>query len=595
MKMIVVQSIELMPLSEFSPVLLYRAITALEGAEPSYLLESREGIPRVARFSIIGFDPAVVISVKSSHLNMKFYDDALRKSEFERCFEPERPLSVIKSFMERMNAVVITSSYVRKRLNARCSSIAQGGIAAATSASCDSSEIPFLGGFVGYIAYDFVRYFVDLDDSTVDDLGHPDFSFILTRKNILFDHKERKTFILSNKFIPMDNISGIRDAIYEADAEITETMTTLNDLDIKEIEKEIGEEKKKKIKRAEAGIDFTANMSEEVFKRIVKKAKEYIRAGDIFQVVLSQRIETDFKGDELQFYMRLSELNPSPYMYFLDFGTRKVVGASPEMLVKVDAAFQWISSSSSASSASSASSSSSASSASSYSSSYSSLSDDRCDLRLEIGADAIDADDIALSGAHRQFRPALGGRNVRSCPIAGTRPRGSTEHEDRMLELEMLNDEKERAEHIMLVDLARNDIGKVSKFGTVRVPRFMYVEKFSHVQHIVSDVEGILRDDADEFDALEATFPAGTVSGAPKVRAMEIIEELEPTRRGIYAGCVGYFSFNRAADTAITIRTAVFEGGKMYVQAGAGIVADSVPEREYMETLNKCAAILACL
>ncbi|RLG38207.1 hypothetical protein DRN79_01955, partial [Methanosarcinales archaeon] len=286
-----------------------------------------------------------------------------------------------------------------------------------------------------------------------------------------------------------------------------------------------------------------------------------------------------------------------PYMYFLDFGTRKVVGASPEMLVKVDAAFQWISSSSSASSASSASSSSSASSpSSSYSSSYSSLSDDRCDLRLEIGsADAIDADDIALSGAHRQFRPALGGRNVRSCPIAGTRPRGSTEHEDRMLELEMLNDEKERAEHIMLVDLARNDIGKVSKFGTVRVPRFMYVEKFSHVQHIVSDVEGILRDDADEFDALEATFPAGTVSGAPKVRAMEIIEELEPTRRGIYAGCVGYFSFNRAADTAITIRTAVFEGGKMYVQAGAGIVADSVPEREYMETLNKCAAILACL
>ncbi len=189
---------------------------------------------------------------------------------------------------------------------------------------------------------------------------------------------------------------------------------------------------------------------------------------------------------------------------------------------------------------------------------------------------------------------------MESWPIAGTRPRGRTEEEDKRLEEEMLNDEKERAEHLMLVDLSRNDIGKVSNFGSVRATKFMYPQKYSHVQHIVTEVVGELRAGKDEFDALEATFPAGTVSGAPKVRAMEIIEELEPTRRGIYAGCVGYFSFNRAMDTAITIRTAVFEpghgkNGKVYLQAGAGIVADSEPEREYNETLSKCRALLECL
>ncbi len=217
-------------------------------------------------------------------------------------------------------------------------------------------------------------------------------------------------------------------------------------------------------------------------------------------------------------------------MYFLDFGERKIVGASPEMLVRVEPA-------------------------------------------------------AALNRS----------RKVESCPIAGTRRRGVTEKEDKQLEVEMLNDEKERAEHLMLVDLSRNDVGKVSEFGTVKAPRFMYPEKYSHVQHIVTDVVGQLRSDKNEFDALEATFPAGTVSGAPKVRAMEIIEELEPTRRGIYAGCVGYFSFNRSMDTAITIRTAVFEHGKVYIQAGAGIVADSDPEREYKETLSKCAGLLECM
>ncbi len=285
--------------------------------------------------------------------------------------------------------------------------------------------------------------------------------------------------------------------------------------------------------------DFTSNMEKEEYERGVRAAKEYIRAGDILQVVLSQRLEADFDSgpdgnqSAFEFYKRLSEVNPSPYMYFLDFGERKIVGASPEMLVRVEAA----------------------------------------------GLD----------------RDGNRGRKAETCPIAGTRRRGITGEEDKRLEEEMLNDEKERAEHLMLVDLARNDIGKVSEFGTVQVTRFMYPEKYSHVQHIVSDVVGELRTGKDEFDALEATFPAGTVSGAPKVRALEIIEELEPTRRGIYAGCVGYFSFNRSMDTAITIRTAVFEHGKVYIQAGAGIVADSDSEREYKETLNKCAALLECM
>ena len=190
---------------------------------------------------------------------------------------------------------------------------------------------------------------------------------------------------------------------------------------------------------------------------------------------------------------------------------------------------------------------------------------------------------------------AIGSRKIETCPIAGTRRRGINEEEDKRLEEEMLSDEKERAEHLMLVDLARNDIGIVSEFGTVQVTRFMYPEKYSHVQHIVSDVVGELRTGKDEFDALEATFPAGTVSGAPKVRAMEIIEELEPTRRGIYSRCAGYFSFNRSMDMAITIRTAVFEKEKVYIQAGAGIVAYSDPEHEYKETMNKCAALLECM
>ena len=269
--------------------------------------------------------------------------------------------------------------------------------------------------------------------------------------------------------------------------------------------------------------NFSSNITRKEFMSNVEVARDYIYSGDIVQVVLSQRLETESTGDKFLIYRNLKEINPSPYMYYLDFGVRKIVGSSPEMLARVE------------------------------------------------------------------------GRRVETYPIAGTRPRGKTPEEDEKLEREMLADEKERAEHVMLVDLGRNDVGRVAKYGTVKVTKFMEVEKYSHVQHMVSEVTGELKRGMDEFDAFQSIFPAGTVSGAPKVRAMEIIDELEPTKRGIYSGAVGYFSFNGNIDTAITIRTIVFERDKAYIQAGAGIVADSKPENEYIETMNKAKGMLKAL
>jgi anthranilate synthase component I len=265
------------------------------------------------------------------------------------------------------------------------------------------------------------------------------------------------------------------------------------------------------------------NITKKRFEEAVKKAKEYIVSGDIFQVVLSKRYDFRVKGDLMAFYRSLREINPSPYMYFLKEGDRQIIGSSPEMLVRVD------------------------------------------------------------------------NRVVETFPIAGTRPCVENQGENKRLAKELLADPKERAEHVMLVDLARNDIGKIAKFGSVHVPEFMRVHRYSHVQHIVSQVVGDLQDHKECYDALRAVFPAGTVSGAPKVRAMEIIEELEPTKRGAYAGAVGYFSYNGNADFAITIRTLFADGDKACIQVGAGIVADSVPEREWFETDHKAEALMKAL
>jgi anthranilate synthase component 1 len=269
--------------------------------------------------------------------------------------------------------------------------------------------------------------------------------------------------------------------------------------------------------------ELRTNLARDTFESNVRKAKRYIRAGDIFQVVLSKRFEFSFKGDLVDFYKTLRHINPSPYMYFLKMKDKAIVGSSPEMLGRVD------------------------------------------------------------------------GQQVETFPIAGTRPVGASTAEDTRLARELLNDPKERAEHVMLIDLARNDLGKVCRFGTISVPDFMAVQKYSHVQHIVSRVIGQLRNDCDAIDVFKAIFPAGTVSGAPKKRAMEIIDELEPCRRGPYAGAIGYFSFNGNADFAITIRTLVATQKRGFIQAGAGIVADSNPTREWIETEHKADALLYAL
>jgi anthranilate synthase component 1 len=349
----------------------------------------------------------------------------------------------------------------------------------------------FVGGLVGYFSYDSIRYIESLPNQARDDLSLPDLEFGVYDDGIVFDHVTGQAYYY-----------------------------WYNNNRLKEIERVLPQ--KDNPKKLVAN-DKTINLTKHEFESMVEDAKHYITAGDIFQVVLSKRFEFSFRGDLINFYKTLREINPSPYMYFLKMKERALVGSSPEMLGRVDK-----------------------------------------------------------------------GR-AETYPIAGTRPIGRNTEEDKHLAAELLEDPKERAEHIMLIDLARNDLGKVCRYGTVEVPEFMIVQKYSHVQHIVSRVIGELKPEHDAFDTLRGIFPAGTVSGAPKRRAMEIIDELEPTRRGPYAGATGYFSYNGNADFAITIRTLVANGNKAYIQAGAGIVADSQPIREWYETEHKAKALIHAL
>jgi anthranilate synthase component 1 len=355
----------------------------------------------------------------------------------------------------------------------------------------DVKEQRFVGGAVGYISYDAVRCWEKLPERALDDQNFPDIEVGVFDDGIVYDHRNKQAFYYH---LNENRLPEINELLKEPD--VHETLTH------------------KQLK---------VNISKECFENAVKKAKEYVTAGDIFQVVLSKRYDFQIRGDLIGFYRNLREINPSPYMYFLKSGEHKIVGSSPEMLVRVE------------------------------------------------------------------------NRVVETFPIAGTRPHVKNPIENKRLTEELLSDPKERAEHVMLVDLGRNDIGKVSKFGSVHLPEFMKVHQYSHVQHIVSRVVGDLRDECDCYDALRAVFPAGTVSGAPKVRAMEIIEELEPTRRGPYAGAVGYFSYNGNADFAITIRTLIANEDKAHIQVGAGIVADSDPEREWYETEHKAQALIKAL
>jgi anthranilate synthase component 1 len=352
-------------------------------------------------------------------------------------------------------------------------------------------EQRFVGGAVGYISYDAVRSWERLPEKAFDDQNFPDVKVGVFDDGIIYDHRNKQAFYY---YLNENRLAEIDKLLHEPDSYETFSHKRLK-----------------------------VNTSKERFERAVEKAKEYVTAGDIFQVVLSKRYDFQISGDLIGFYRNLRKINPSPYMYFLKSEEHQIVGSSPEMLVRVE------------------------------------------------------------------------NRIVKTFPIAGTRPHVKNPAENRRLTEELLADPKERAEHVMLVDLGRNDIGKVSKFGSVHLPEFMKVHQYSHVQHIVSRVVGNLRDECDSYDALRAVFPAGTVSGAPKVRAMEIIEELEPTKRGPYAGAVGYFSYNGNADFAITIRTLVANGEKAHIQVGAGIVADSDPEREWFETEHKAQALIKAL
>lgn len=352
-----------------------------------------------------------------------------------------------------------------------------------------------VGGAVGYVGYDFVRFIEKLPERTPDDLELPICHFFITDTLVVFDHINRKIQIVTL------GDPGRIEEILEALEKPVEFKPAVSD-------------------RATA---WTSNTGEQEFCAAVERAKEYIRAGDIFQVVLSHRMSGEVYVDPFQVYRALRILNPSPYMFFFDFGDYKLVGSSPELHVKLQ-------------------------------------------------------------------------NGVATCrPIAGTRPRGASPEDDRRLEQELLSDQKERAEHLMLVDLARNDLGRVCAFGTVQVKDFFIIERYSHVMHIVSETRGTLEPGRDQFDLLSLTFPAGTVTGAPKIRAMEIIEELEKSRRGVYAGTTGYFSLTGDTDMCITIRTIVFKGRTACLQAGAGIVYDSDPKAEWQETLNKMRALQAAV
>jgi anthranilate synthase component 1 len=483
-----------------TPVSAFRKIAG--GRPNSFLLESVEGGERLARYSFLGSDPFMVFRSKGSAATIT--EGAQVETLTLKAGERD-PLHVLKELLGRYTYV-------------------------------PAPELPpFVGGAVGMIGYDTVRFFEKLPTLATDDLGLDDCLFLFTDALLIFDNVKHKILALCNARIAPGEDPG---AAYDAAALKVEDLlgrlrspgTGSAGLLASGSASGTGERFRKPVLSRGATFtenrpalpvpEFVPNRTEADYKVAVLRAKEYIAAGDTFQAQIGQRLSKTLHADPFDVYRALRSINPSPYMFYLDFGDTKLVGASPEILV----------------------------------------------------------------GERR------GKITVR--PIAGSRHgRGATPAEDDAIAADLLADEKERAEHIMLVDLARNDIGRVARYGTVSVDELMVIEKYSHVMHIVSEVTGTLRDGLDQFDVLRASFPAGTLTGAPKVRTMEIIEELEPTRRGHYGGGIGYFSFSGDMDTAITIRTALVKGDTIYLQAAGGVVADSVPEYEYRETLAKMRAL----
>jgi anthranilate synthase component 1 len=447
------------------------------GGTPSFLLESVVGGEKWARYSFLGSRPSRVI--RSWGKKVEIIDNESRT----QVFEVDDPVEVIKR-------------------------------EATVYSPVDVQGLPrFYGGLVGYIGYDMVRFFERIPDEGRPGLEIPDMFFMVTDTVVIFDNLKGKIKVVSNAHINNRSPEEVyREAVEKIDNIIERLRQPINSNPPLPPFSKGG---------LEGFSGYTSSfITREAFEDAVLKGKEYIISGDVVQVVLSQRFVRESHIDPFRIYRALRVINPSPYMYYIDTGGAKLVGSSPEILVRLE------------------------------------------------------------------------GRNIILRPIAGTRKRGETEEDDYALEEELRKDPKEMAEHIMLVDLGRNDVGRVAEIGSVKVTELMTVERYSHVMHLVSNVEGRLKNGLDAFDVLRACFPAGTVTGAPKVRAMEIIEELEPTKRGPYAGAVGYFSYSGNMDTCITIRTLIIKDDKIYVQAGAGIVADSIPEREYMETVNKAMGMM---
>ncbi|PYV30586.1 MAG: anthranilate synthase component I [Acidobacteria bacterium] len=450
----------------------------------SFLLESVEGGEHVGRYTFFGADPFQIVRCRGERITVE------RGRHSTSAHGPER-----ETKGERREESGNVFDFLR-RASAPYRSAALPGLP------------PFTVGAVGYLSYETVRQLERLPARVPPDVEMDDAVFLYFANLAAFDHVQHRLFLISN--VLTEEGSGSLQAKYHA---------ALRELDRMErrLARPLG---LPRFRRPHGPLRVRSNMTRERYEQIVERGKEYIRAGDVFQVVLSQRLEVPVRVPPFEVYRALRVVNPSPYMYYLRLGEVTVLGSSPEMLVKV------------------------------------------------------------------------AGRSVEYRPIAGTRPRGRTEEEDKRLEADLLADEKERAEHIMLVDLGRNDIGRVSEFSSVRPERLMFVERYSHVMHLVSSLRGRLRPDADSTAALAACFPAGTLTGAPKVRAMEIIDELEPTRRGLYGGSIFYSDFSGNLNSCIVIRTVLIRGNKAYLQAGAGIVADSVPAREYEESMNKARAVL---
>jgi anthranilate synthase component 1 len=450
------------------------AFMRVDNGEYSFLLESVQGGEKWARYSFLGSGPSTIVCTKGK--TGYFIKDGETTEQKHISGDP------VDFLKEKM----------------------------AGFAPVEVSGLPrFFGGAVGYAGYDIVSQIENIPQGEKPGLDCPDLFFMITDTMLVFDSVAQKIKVVANAHV---GEAGAEAAYDEAKAKIDALVAKLT-----------GKLPKRKAAKGKAAGKLKSNITKAAFEKAVRAAKEYIKAGDIFQVVLSQRFEDKAKVDPFDVYRALRVINPSPYMFFLRCGDFTLSGSSPEVMVRVE--------------------------------------NGRIDLR----------------------------------PIAGTRKRGKTEEEDDALAAEMLADPKECAEHIMLVDLGRNDVGRVSKPGGVVVNELMVIEKYSHVMHIVSNVRGELADGKDAYDVMRACFPAGTVSGAPKIRAMQIIEELEQTRRGPYAGAVGYFGFDGNMDTCITIRTLLFKDGKVFVQAGAGIVADSDPASEYQETVNKAAGMMRAL